>query len=361
MHLEQGRKLATIRAALAEHGLAALRLRGIDWFAWATCGGSNAVAMAAETGVAELVVTADGAYVLTDAIEAQRLEAEEVSQAWTVLAHPWDDPSPREWIVREQSGGGLVASDRPAPGERPLPASLRTARWSLLPEEQERLRVLGSDTAEVVTDAFLQAEPTWMGTRLAAAVSEGLVHRGIAPGLLLVGDSGRLWRWRHPTVSNSVLGRRVMVVICSRRAGLYACCSRLVAFGEPVLEDRHVDSAVLEVESAALDASRPGTTLGEVLARIREAYVRVGKPEAWREHHQGGLTGYLARERIATPGDATPIPPESAVAWNPSLPGSKSEDTVLVHADGTQEVVTVDARWPAVTVGGRRRPEVLSR
>jgi hypothetical protein len=350
-----------MRAALREHGLAALRLRGLDWFAWGTCGGSSAVALAAETGVAELLVTADGAYVLTDAIESQRLEAEEVPADWTVLAHPWEDASPREWIVRERSGAGRVASDRPTEGELPLPSTLLTARWSLLPEEQERLRVLGSDTAEILTDALLAAEPTWMGTQLAASVTAGLVHRGIAPALLLVGDGARLWRWRHPTTSSAVLGRRAMVVVCGRRSGLYACCSRLVAFGEPVSEDRLLDAAVLQVEAAALDASRPGIGLGQVLARIRETYARVGKPEAWRDHHQGGLTGYLPRERVATSGDDTPIPVECAVAWNPSLPGSKSEDTVLVHADGTQEIVTVDARWPALTVVGRRRPDILSR
>src|SRR3954454_25341638 len=54
-------KLALIRAALDAHGLAAVRLRGVDWFAWATCGGSSMVILTTETGVAEVVVTRDGA------------------------------------------------------------------------------------------------------------------------------------------------------------------------------------------------------------------------------------------------------------------------------------------------------------
>ncbi len=354
-------KLGRMRTVLRNGGFGALRLRGVDWFAWATCGGSNRVLLAAETGVAELLVTAGGAFVLTDAIEAERIAAEEVSGAWSVVAHPWERPEARERLVRERAGEGPIASDRPAPEERPLPEDFVRSRWALLPEEQDRLRALGTEAAAVLTDALAVAEPTWTGHRLSASIHAGLVDQGMDPALVLVGDAGRLWRWRHPTASDRVLGRRAMAVVCARRAGLYACCTRLVAFGAPTAEDLTADAAVLEVEAAALDASRPGATLGTVLEHIRAAYARVGRPEAWREHHQGGPTGYLARERVATPSDGSTVPAGGAVAWNPSLPGAKSEDTVLVHPDGTLEVVTLDPRWPTIPVGGRARPAVWVR
>jgi Xaa-Pro aminopeptidase len=358
---EQDQKLQRMRAVLRDEGLGALRLRGIDWFAWATCGGSSRVLLAAETGVAELLVTGDGAFVLTDTIEAERLAAEELSSAWSVVAHPWEQPEARERLVRERAGSGANASDRPSREERSLPESFVHARWALFPEEQERLRSLAAESAAVLTDALSVAEPTWTGHRLSASVHAGLVDLGIDPALILVGDAARLWRWRHPTASDGVLGRRAMAAICARRAGLYACCTRLVAFGAPMAADSATDAAVLEVEAAALEASRPGAGLGAVLARIQQAYVRVGRPDAWREHHQGGPTGYLARERVATPGDEATLPAGCAVAWNPSLPGSKSEDTALVHPDGRLEVVTVDPRWPSAMVDGRPRPAVWVR
>lgn len=358
---EQDEKLRRMRAVLRVEGLGALRLRGIDWFAWASCGGSSRILLAAETGVAELLVTGDGAFVLTDTIEAERLAAEELSSAWSVVAHPWERPEARERLVRERAGSGPVASDRPAREERSLPESFIHGRWALVPEEQERLRSLGVESAAVLTDALSAAEPTWTGHRLSASIHAGLVDQGIDPALVLVGDAARLWRWRHPTAADRVLGRRAMAVVCARRTGLYACCTRMVAFGAPMAEDSVADAAVLEVEAAALDASRPGATLGAVLERIQEAYARVGRADAWREHHQGGPTGYLARERVATPGDEATLPAGCAVAWNPSLPGSKSEDTALVHPDGRLEVVTADPRWPTVLVGGRPRPAVWVR
>ncbi len=358
---EQEQKLTRMRAAMRDAEIGALRLRGIDWFAWATCGGSSRVLLAAETGVAELLVTPGDAFVLTDAIEAGRLAAEEVPPVWSVVAHPWEEPGRREVLVRERAGVVRVASDRPGPGEQPLPPVLVHGRWALLPPEQERLRALGAETAAALTDSLSVAEPTWTGLRLSASIHAGLVDRGIDPALVLVGDAGRLWRWRHPLAADRVLGRRAMAVVCARRAGLYACCTRLVAFGSPVPEDLVAGAAVLEVETAALDASRPGTTLGAILARIQEAYARAGRPDAWREHHQGGPTGYLARECVATPHDPSILPAGAAIAWNPSLPGSKSEDTALLHPDRALEIVTVDPRWPAVTAGGRLRPAVWVR
>ena len=46
-------KLALIRDALERHRLGAVRLRGIEAFAWATAGGDAAVLHTVETGVAE--------------------------------------------------------------------------------------------------------------------------------------------------------------------------------------------------------------------------------------------------------------------------------------------------------------------
>src|SRR5215218_9851631 len=92
-------KLATIRAALAEANAVGARLRGVDWFAWATCGGSNVVILTTETGVAEVFITADGAWILTDAIEAGRLQAEEIPEGYEIWAGPWNDLGARQTFV----------------------------------------------------------------------------------------------------------------------------------------------------------------------------------------------------------------------------------------------------------------------
>src|SRR6476620_6933876 len=113
-------KLTTMRGWLRQSGAALLRLRGTDWFAWATAGGSNTVLLAAETGVAEIAVTATQAYVLTDEIEAQRLQDEEVPTGYEWQVSPWADAGVRARFVAELAAGGAVLSDRPAAGEQSL-------------------------------------------------------------------------------------------------------------------------------------------------------------------------------------------------------------------------------------------------
>ena len=351
-------KLGLIRQALDANGLAGVRLRGVDWFAWATCGGSSAVLLAAEQGVGEVFVTADGAWVVTDTIEAERLRAEEVPAGLEVWFAPWNDPAARPAFIAERVGDGRVASDRPGPGEEPLPPELVAAKRRLVPEEIERYRALGLDASTAMTDVLARARPEWTEWQLAGAGAEALWARGIHPVLTLVGGERRLPRYRHATATGDTLGRRAMLVFCGRRHGLYACLTRFVYFADPDVAERRLINAVARVEAAAWDASTPGATLGAVYAAIVAAYAAEGHPDAELAHHQGGTTGYAGRELVALPGHEAVIEANTALAWNPSLPGAKIEDTIIT-GDAGPEILTVDPRWPTVDVNGRPRPAVL--
>src|SRR3954470_10148493 len=92
---ERETKLDIIRASLRANGASAARLRGVDWFAWATCGGSSMVILTTETGVGEILITQDRAWILTDSIEAERLDAEENPQDLDIWSAPWNDPAAR--------------------------------------------------------------------------------------------------------------------------------------------------------------------------------------------------------------------------------------------------------------------------
>jgi Xaa-Pro aminopeptidase len=355
-------KLEQVRAALASAGLAGARLRGTDWFSWLTCGGSNAVLLTTGSGVAEALVTAGGAWVLTDVIEASRLATEELPRSLPVVAVPWQDPGEeRDLLVRDRCGSGPVASDLPAAGEVPLPDALVRARWSLLPEERERYRRLGRDAAEAMTEVLTAAAPDWTGYELAGAGAEALWSRGMHPALTLVGGEARVALHRHATASGERLGARAMLVFCARRHGLFANLTRFVYFRDPSAEERRLTAGVAEVEAAALDASRPGATLGAIYRAIAHAYAAAGHPGAEDLHHQGGPCGYLSRDVVARPSSKEAIAPWGAVAWNPSLPGAKIEDTILVSDTGAHEILTADPRWPACTIAGRLRPEPLVR
>ena len=151
-----------------------------------------------------------------------------------------------------------------------------------------------------------------------------------------------------------------MLVFCGRRHGLYANLTRFVYFREPDAREEQLIEHVARVEAVTFAVSRPGTTLGAVYGVIARSYAELGHPGAEMLHHQGGTTGYLSREAFALPGLDLLIEENTALAWNPSLPGAKIEDTVVTTADGI-EILTLDPSWPTVEVDGRPRPDVLVR
>ena len=149
-----------------------------------------------------------------------------------------------------------------------------------------------------------------------------------------------------------------MAVLCGKRGGLIASLSRMISFGEPSEELRRRHDAVVRVDAALIRATRAGRAVGEVFDEGARAYAEAGFPDEWKLHHQGGPTGYQGRSFRATAGETRAVLDRQAFAWNPSIAGTKSEDTILVRGD-RQEVLTSPVLWPTVDVGGLARGDIL--
>lgn len=360
MNEEVSKKLELIRQTLRETEVQAVRLRGTDWFAWATAGASNTVLLTAESGVAEVLVTTEDAWILTDEIEAQRLKDEELPANFKVYVNPWADYAAREAFVRDVIGGGIALSDRPISNlEKPLPPSLQNHKRVMMSSELERYRQVGQKASQAMTEVLKAAKPTWTEYQLAGAGAEALWAQGLHPALTLVAGERRLPLYRHATATEEQIGQQAMLVFCARGYGLYANLTRFVCFGELSGEQAELHSHVREVEAIVLNLCQPGTTLDAVYHALAQAYEQHGFPNAIREHHQGGTTGYLAREIVANPTTTDTLAEGIAVAWNPSLTGAKVEDTFVILKDGKLENLTFDPNFPSVEVEGRLRPVPL--
>ncbi|ALF52908.1 peptidase M24 [Nostoc piscinale CENA21] len=363
MNEEVSVKLGLIRETLSQTEVEGVRLRGTDWFAWATGGASNTVLLTAETGVAEVLVTGQDAWILTDEIEAQRLIDEELPSNFKLHINPWADAGARESFVREATAGGEVISDvcdnakrvRPTSQEQPIPPSLQAYKRVLMPTELERYRQVGQKASAAMTEVLKAAQPTWTEYQLAGAGAEALWARGLHPALTLVAGDRRLPLYRHATPTEEPIGRQAMLVFCARGYGLYANLTRFVCFSSLAKEEAELHRHVREIEAKALSASQPGMTLDAVYYALAQAYKRHGFANAIREHHQGGTTGYLAREIVANPHTTEALTENKAIAWNPSLPGAKIEDTFVILKDEKLENLTFDPNFPNVEVEGRLR------
>ena len=369
LELEVAHKLAQMRGWLEQERAGAVRLRGVDWFAWATAGASNSHSHTAECGCAEVLVTRDAAYILTDEAEAMRMREEEVRGPWTWQVSPWMQPQLyelREHFVQHAAGGAPVLSDRPGLHERSLPVALREERLVLLESEQQRYRQVGQLAAGAAADALRQARPDWSEQELAAACVRALWLRGLQAVHVLVSGEERQQRYRRAPPAQVVLGTQAVLALCARRFGLCASLSRQRRFGPAqrradgaavAMDD--ADAAMLALEAVALDACETGHALSMVYHALDSAYAYAGQPDTVRTSRQGGIHGYLAPEVAAGAHTEIILKRGMALAFHPSLPGSTVEDTFLL--DGNQlHNLTHDPAWPSAVVQGRSRPLTLA-
>jgi Xaa-Pro aminopeptidase len=340
-HAESAAKLERLRELLRDRGYAAAALDTRRNFAWLTAGGDNHVLQASEHGVATLLVTQTDAVVLTAVNEAPRMRDEEVSGLpLEVVALPWEQPAAvAEEILARASG--RVAHD----GD--LEADLWPMRATLMPAEQERYRWLGSRTARAMTAtlAATRAGESEMvvGERLALA----LAADGILAPVLLVASDERILRYRHPIPKPKPIDTSVMLITCAETGGLMVAVTRFAWLGaRPDAETTRRFEAVNRIHVAFRGATLPGRTLSEVFADGVAAYEAAGFGEEWRLHHQGGPIGYQGREAVATPTNEVRVRDGMAFAWNPSITGTKAEDTFIARSDGRHELVTRDPYWP---------------
>jgi Xaa-Pro aminopeptidase len=352
---------------LDRHGLEGVLLTRRCNFSWYTCGARNYVSTADDAGNSSVLVTAEGAAVIANNIEATRLLEEELApREMDAVVYAYFDAEDRARAFGQAVGGRRIAADVPVAGvaAATLPAEFNHLRWSLTPAELQRYRLLCRDAVTAVELVARRAAAGQTEDELAGMLSGDLRARGCLPWVLLVASDGRLMRHRHPLPTARRIERYFMLVVGAEREGLVAACSRLAHFGKVPEELAARQRAVCTVDAALISATRPGATLGAIFAEGQAAYAAVGFPDEWRLHHQGGSIGYLPREVRAGPGDATVALAGQAFAWNPSIAGTKSEDTILCR-DGDPEVLVPATDWPTVSVEWKgfsvERPGILAR
>ncbi|WP_049915315.1 M24 family metallopeptidase [Haloferax mucosum] len=348
---------------LETHDVEAVWFARPNSFAW-LLGGDNVVDRDAPVGVAAAGYDGDEFHVVTDNIEATRLLHEEVPHEG-VRIHRY------QWYEGSLASGVASVSPTPAAADFDVPGfndvDASTVRQPLTESDIEAYRELGRDVASAVERVCRELEPHDTEHEAASGLRVTLHAMGIETPVSLVGGARRAQQYRHYTPTDEQLGDYALVSVTAQRDGLYASCTRTVAFDAPDwLESRHEKTMRVEVEALAATkrVAADGGTAGEVFDAIRDAYDDVDNSDEWLNHHQGGAAGFAGREWFAAPDADDAVHAPMGYAYNPTIEGAKSEDTVLVGTDET-EVLTTTGRWPTRTITSDdgsielERPEIL--
>ncbi len=343
-------KRQLIRARMAELGVDGVVVSGQAAFSWYTGGGENRVVTASEEGNASIVATPSQDYIVTNNIEGPRVSAEAVpaQSGFMILETPWyQEGLVAEKIAELGAGKNFVADGGPW-GLPPLPEGIIELSYTLLEPEIERYRDVGREASFATEGACHRAEPGMTEEEVAAVVAEETYARGLVPTVILVASDERIENFRHPLPTEKRIDNSLMVVLCARRHGLIANLTRMVYFGRtlpPELANKH--RAVQQVDAALILSTREGAVVEDIFEHGLTSYDANGFRDEWQNHHQGGPTGYQGRSYKARRGEKRTVMAPQAYAWNPSIAGTKSEDTVLtVPRGGVPELLTPPLDWP---------------
>lgn len=371
MNDELKEKTERIAAMLDREHLEAVLLNAQHNFAWLTGGGTSGIDVSRENGGASLLITRDGRrFILATNIEMPRMLAEEVAENdFEPVVLTWQSEKEGPGLIVDKARSVLktaaaVATDLPIDIKTPaVEAKIAPCRYRLTNCEIERFRALGHDAGTAARRLIDKVSPGETEIEIAAKFRCELTAFNIDSVVTLIAADARISQFRHPLPTDNRWEKTLLIAICAKRHGLIASLSRMVCVDNIPEELRSRTESAAYVNTRLLAATRPGATGAELYTTAEKAYVERGFADEIDRHHQGGATGYKTREWVAHPQSAETVQKHQAFAWNPSITGTKVEETCIVGDDGVENI-TASPDFPqiAVTLDGREyfSPGILS-
>ncbi|MCM8804637.1 MAG: M24 family metallopeptidase [Candidatus Omnitrophica bacterium] len=339
-------KFERVKKLIEEKKVNGILINKVSNFAWFTGGKINYVALNTEFGVCKLLITKEKIFYLTNNIEESRLSEEELENfGFEPIVEKWYEEKLDEKIkkiVSGKIGSDILSQDY-------IFLNIENLHFPLLKEEIERYKKLGKETTEIMTKICKEIKPEDREIEIAGKLSENLWRRNIIPIVILIASDDRIEKYRHPIPKDKKIKKYVMVILCARRDGLIVSLTRLVHFGKLSEELNKKHLAVCKIDATLINSTRKYKKVGEVFMEGVKMYENLGYKNEWQKHHQGGPTGYLTRYFKAKKEIKEIITENQAYAWNPSITGTKSEDTIIT-TESQPIILTEDKNWPLLKI-----------
>ena len=368
MNSELDIKAERLLSVMDSYGCNGVLLNGQHNFAWITGGANNGVDQSRDNGVASVLITRGGEkFLLANKIEIPRMLAEEVSDKdFEPVDFSWqDEKSSGQWLTglaSDLAGGKIVTDIVIDPSTPAVDGSISTVRRTLTQPEIDRFKDLGRDANHALDEVFDQIEPGQTELKIASMMRSELERQNIRSLVTLVAADDRIAKYRHPVPSDNRFENTVMLVTCARRHGLIASLTRIATIGPASAELLERTEAAAFVNAYLWHSTQEGVSGSELYDTAAIAYGKAGFPDEIDKHHQGGAAGYRTREWVAQPNSKDVVGPDQAFAWNPSITGTKVEETVIVSS-GRCEVIPASHKFPQIvnTIDGveYRSPGIL--
>jgi len=230
--------------------------------------------------------------------------------------------------------------------------------------ELRRCRWIGQASNAILARVANDLKPGLSEREIAARLLDECAHEDLTLDVLIVGADERVSRYQHPPPTENRLKRYALLHPAARRWGLHANVTRLLHFGEPPEDIRRAASVAQTVAANVATMLRPGARFADILVEQKRIYAALGYAEEWRNHFQGGITGYTLADPTRSLQPEARAVSDQAYDYFVTITGAKAEELFLL-TDGGVEVASAGPRWPLRRIetarGAVEYPDMLVR
>jgi len=341
-------KCKRVRAFLEKSGFTGAVITTREHFAWVTSGGNSVLLRNTSLGAGSVVVTKDKQYLVAHSMDAERLYEEQAAgQGYELVVMRWYEGDIRERAA--ELAGKKPASDTDFPGTTNTYTDFVDMHYPMTDLEVERERWIGRTVDRLFTEFAKTAKPGETEREIAARFHCLHLENGFEVDVLIVGADERCFRYRHPLPTNKKLDKYLMLHTVARRWGLHCNLTRFVHFGEPTDKIRKVYDAAANVAARVLLSLEPGVPFSDILAWEKRWYAKQGYPEEWRNHFQGGPTGYVIADAARCFTDKA-VQVNQPYEWFITVTGAKMGELSMLTENGLEIPSFDQSGWPRIKI-----------
>lgn len=351
-----------IRNLFYEKKIKGLLLAKQSNFQWLTGGKENNICNNEDVSLVYLLITKDKRYLVASNSDALRVMEEELARlGFELMIYNWFNQNvfnAVEKVVSLKDVGGDFMDSKIINLDR----EIVMLRMDMTDFEIERFKNLCKEYSNLLTDFCVNLKPGISEKKIAANLNYECSKKGIRTPVLMVGSDERVFKYRHPTATDKLVDKYILIAAVVEREGIHLNISRSVYFGKAPDELKLKQNLVNFIISNYYSYSKPGISLGELLEAGGKAYSAIGFGGEWENHTQGCISGYRPAEFLCLSGSKIKIKNNFILGWNPTIRGVKAEDSTLIY-NGEAIQFSIDKRWPyeEVEVEGNKylRPDIL--
>lgn len=361
---EVRQKEERIQSYLIKNNLYGMVIGRQDNFAWITGGGENKVILSSELGFSYLLITREKKMCISLVADYSRVMDEVLTQlGYEGIELMWYKKS-KEEKISELIFGKRVISDFPIAGADFKLKDIYDLHYPLTEQEIKKYSILGKKTEEIITKISLDMEPGMSEYEIEAKLFFEYTKNNISPSVLLVASDERIIKYRHPIPSKKRVEKYVMISPAVRKWGLHANVCRLIYFGEPPSELLNKYRAASIIAAHVLSMCKEGALFKHILKEEIRLYKVLGYEHEWKNHFQGGITGYMVSDPTLCFDDTARVRINQAFEWFITISGVKVSELSVCTNKG-RDVLSVNGLWPTEEYSANgevyRFPEILIR